>query len=676
MLKLYGNNLEVEALKNSIRWRIIAIVLIVILLGLGSLATATSLTISSKTEESVIEQSKILVDELSNSINTFLEGHENSILKMASSKEVLNYFENSTEYNDEADRAYREELANYLSIYDSASSIYFTTGEKIITEPHFDAIFDLDVNSRSWFTDAMSNPNEVIWSAPYVDSSTGEYAIAGSKAVMNGNEVVGVIGVDILLSSLTDMISSINLGYEGYPIILDGTGTAIVHPSQFGENLSGEEYVAHILSDTTETSSLHTSIDGKGSVIVYHKMPELGWTVGSIYQTDQLQGTANSIQVLIIIFAVVILVITFVILYFFITKTLKPINTLGSLMGQVAEGDLTVKIDVNSNDEIGRLSQHFNDMLENMKKIISVVKDSSNHVEERSHHLSALAEETSASSMEVSRAVNDIAIGATTSSENADAVTDSSSMLGEKINEMTNQTTALHDITMKANKLNDVGRDKMSELFGSFGHSQDELKQMAKAVDTLKLKVSDIGSVMDTISEISAQTNLLALNASIEAARAGEHGKGFAVVAEEVRKLAEQSASATEKVKITIQQLQNDSLQVATQMNEMQNTFQNQGVVVKETGSLFENISTLIENMEETFDNLTTEMNGIVKYKDQVVNTIRDMSMTAQSTAAACEEVSASSDEQLTAIQSVAEASEQLNNLSTELTVAVSKFKI
>lgn len=181
---------------------------------------------------------------------------------------------------------------------------------------------------------------------------------------------------------------------------------------------------------------------------------------------------------------------------------------------------------------------------------------------------------------------------------------------------------------------------------------------------------------MDTISEISAQTNLLALNASIEAARAGEHGKGFAVVAEEVRKLAEQSASATEQVKTTILELQQKSHQVTSQMKEMENTFNDQGIVVEDTGALFASISNLINNMEVTFTNITTEIEDIVKYKDRVVETIETMALTAQSTAATCEEVSASSDEQLTAINSVADASEQLNNLSTELSIAVSKFKI
>ncbi|RTQ92513.1 methyl-accepting chemotaxis protein [Lysinibacillus telephonicus] len=663
-------------MKNSIRWRIIAIVLVIIVLGLGTLSTISSVLITSKTKDSLVEQSEVVVNGLSSTITTFLSTYEKSILKLASSPDVLNFYSNSTEYNDAADRIYRSDLTNYLSIYDAASGIYFSDGEYTIMEPHFDGLEELDMKSRPWYTNAIQNPDQFVWSSPYIDSVTGEYAITGSVAVKNGNEIIGVLGVDILLSQLMDMISSTELGYQGYPLILDNTGVAIAHPTKIGEDLSSEEFVQTIQADSEKSNSLDAIIDDQESVAVYNKIPEVGWTVAAVYKENNLQAMANSLQNVIIIVAIAIIIVTFVVLYLFITRTIKPINKLGVLMEEVSKGDLSVNIEVKSKDEIGVLSQHFNHMIENMKNIIKVVQESSNHVEERSHHLSALAEETSASSVEVSKAVNDIAIGATTSSENADLVTETTGQLGEKINGMKGQTNSLHDIATEADQLNIEGHEKMKNLLGSFDHSKLELMNMANAIKGLENKVNAIGTVMNTISEISAQTNLLALNASIEAARAGELGKGFAVVADEVRKLAEQSATATEQVKTTIQELQSESQQVTHQMTEMQNTFNKQGVVVEDTSSLFKSLSNLIENMEGTFKNVISEIEGIISYKDQVVHTIEEMSLTAQSTAAACEEVSASSDEQLTAIQSVAEASEQLNNLSTELADAISKFKL
>src|SRR5690606_28450645 len=124
---------------------------------------------------------------------------------------------------------------------------------------------------------------------------------------------------------------------------------------------------------------------------------------------------------------------------------------------------------------------------------------------------------------------------------------------------------------------------QMNELKQSFGSWEIEMRSMADVIDTLEEKVKEIGGVMETITDISSQTNLLALNASIEAARAGEHGKGFAVVAEEVRKLAEMSARATEEVKETVLQLQEESRLVTSQMDETIATFRDQESVVQET---------------------------------------------------------------------------------------------
>lgn len=665
-----------KASKVSVRWKIISIVLLIIILGLGTLASSTYVTVTSKTKKSVINNSKIIANQISTNIESFLNEYEKSILKMANDEDVLDYNKNSVIHNDKADKKYRKQLKDYLSIYDKAESIYFTDGKKIIVEPHFEGVFSVDSSSQIWYTESLKNPDEVVWSPPYVDAATGKFAISGSKAVVVNDTFVGVLAVDILLDSITELVSSTQITYGGYPVIFDSSGTAIVHPSKVGENLSDENYIDKILNSEETTNVFNTNIDNKDSILIYEKIPNLDWTVAIIYDADALNVNASDINKTIIFISIMIAVVTSVILYFFITKIITPIYNITDLMGEVSNGDLTVHANIKRKDEIGVLANHFNEMIDHMKNIIGVIQDSSNHVEDQSHLLSSLAEETSATSVEVTKAVGEIAVEANKSSESAEAVTVSSKKLDDKINEMREQSESLKDITVEANDLNVEGQKRMNNLLSSFEEYKDDFTNMANAVSTLEKKVAAIDTVMNTISEISSQTNLLALNASIEAARAGEHGKGFAVVADEVRKLAEQSALATEQVKATLQELQEDSHIVVSQMAEMQSTFNNQGEVVEGTSELFINLSSLIENMEITFNNVINEIESIVKYKDQVVNTIEEMSETAQITAAACEEVSISSDEQLKAIESVATASEQLNKLSQELSAAISKFKL
>ncbi|MER1985290.1 MAG: methyl-accepting chemotaxis protein [Solibacillus sp.] len=663
-------------MKISIKWRIIAIVIVIVIAGLGSLATISSMVITNKTEETVVAQSKTLVTQVSSNITTFLEGYEQGIEQLAASEQVRAFYKADRTYSGAADRSYRAELTNFITYYDAATSIYFADDKMVTIEPHFDGVKDIDPTTRGWYQASMNAPGTVQWTAPYIDESTGEYAITGAITVHDGNQIIGVIGVDILLASLTSTFASIDLGYAGYPVILDKDGAAIVHPTLAGENIATEPYVAALLAAKDQASTISEKIDDKASIVIYNKLADLGWTIGAVYEQKNLNETAVSVQKIIFVITTLILLVTFIALFVFISRMVKPLYTLGTLMGRVAQGDLTVTIDVRSHDEIGRLAHHFNDMITHMKNIIYVVKDSSAKVEERSHHLSAMAEETNASAVEVSQAVGEIAASATESAQNAETVTEQSISLAEKINLIHAQSTDMKQVTSQAGALNEQGQVKVTDLQTTFTNSQQDLQQMTTAIHTLEQKITSINSVMNSISAISAQTNLLALNASIEAARAGEHGKGFAVVAEEVRKLAEQSAQATEEVKSTVLEIQHESLAVSNQMTDMKQTFAIQGEVVGDTSVVFNQLSGLMTSIEQSFNALTDNINNMIYHKDEVIHIIEEMSMSSQSSAAVCEEVSATTDEQLSAMSSVAEASEQLNQLSNDLAAKVSQFKL
>src|SRR5699024_2452785 len=251
-----------------------------------------------------------------------------------------------------------------------------------------------------------------------------------------------------------------------------------------------------------------------------------------------------------------------------------------------------------------------------------------------------------------------------------------SEILGNEIANITEQANKMTSIATEAGKMNETSRLQIHDLQSSFIMTTDTIEKTEQVIAGLESKIDAIGSVMNTITEISAQTNLLALNASIEAARAGEHGKGFAVVAEEVRKLAEQSARATDDVRITIEELQSESQLVSSQLQHTRNHFDQQGTVVTETEETFEDISQLMHTMGQSIDEVATTIAQIATLKEVVATTISTMAATAQETAAACEEVSASTDEQVRAVRSVTDAAEQLTFLSDELTAAINKFHI
>ncbi|MCM3239635.1 methyl-accepting chemotaxis protein [Heyndrickxia oleronia] len=664
----------------SIKFKFIFIISLLLIIAFTVMIGLTTLRVSEKNEESVISETDRLVDDLNYSIQLYFNQYEKSLQQMSSYEKVGQYGYNeisSKKAEILKDNDIKELFDGYLNTYKEATNIYFaTTNKKMLVFPAVQLPSDFDPTLESWYKNAINTTGRVVWTEPYKDKTTNEFVITGSKAVIKKGMIVGVIGVDIKLSAITNRVSNMKIGYKGVPFIVNGEGKSIIYKDSRGEDVTKYPYFDQMMQENKGHGIIHYQKEGDNKVLVYSTNLTNRWRIGAIYSQKDLMVMARDIQLTLLVLGIITLFISICILTFISIRITKPLGQLKKAMGQLSDGDLSAVSIVKSKDEIGDLSHHFNTMVNRIREIILRVNASVFKVKESAESLSATSEETNASSEQVAVAVNEIAEGASRSAEEAEAANNNSAQLSTQINEIYQKSGLMSDVAKKASEMNDLGINKMNDLTDSFRQSEQFIQSMSSIITVLSHKVKTIETVIQVITNLSSQTNLLALNASIEAARAGEHGKGFAVVAEEVRKLAEQSVHATNQVKDTILDIQVESQRAVEEMDRTNEIFMQQSQVVLDTNDTFNAISTLINDLQDSIHTVYSSVEAVSDHKEELVHIIQSMAAMSEQTAAACEEVGASTEEQLRAIQTVAQSSEDLKGLSYDLQEIVSYFKV
>jgi methyl-accepting chemotaxis protein len=611
-----------------------------------------------------------LVKQLVGDIQSSFQSEEHSLMQFSESPVVAQMVKDNKVWS-----TVDNEFNTFLKIHKNTQLIYIGTADKkMYTTPKVDLPADFDPTSRPWYKKAMDHPDEVIWTDPYIDTVTGKYVVTLVKAVTDGTRVVGAIGIDMSLDAVTKIVNGKNVGYHGYPVLFDQNGIAIVHPQYKGKNMSNNAAVKYMLKK--ESGLYEYTFENEKRMMYFTTIPKLGWKVGAVYKEKDLFAVSNSIASKMLIITISAVLIGIMIIYLLARSIVKPIVYLQEQLEKVANGDLTVQVQTKAKDEIGQLANHFNHMVHEMRALIYQVNESVDELAASADHLSAVSEETMTTSEQVTNAINDIAKGTSEQASDLDTMNERTTMLSKQIETVAQSASDMQTLSNETKEASYSGLEKLNELQLKSNEAKDELQAVEKVMDDLVEKMKKIDEVIQTITAISGQTNLLALNASIEAARAGEHGKGFAVVAEEVRKLAEQSAQATELIRQTIATIQQQVDLAMQAVERSKNMHAEQQHAVHTTGDSFMKIATMMEELATSISNITNEVKRMNESKDQVVEAMQNISAIAQQSAAAAEEVAASADDQLQALGTVTESAEKLSEMSRQLQELVEKFKV
>ena len=306
------------------------------------------------------------------------------------------------------------------------------------------------------------------------------------------------------------------------------------------------------------------------------------------------------------------LVIAYILAFFIIKLIVTPIKKTIEMASLVAGGDLTCKLDIDQQDEIGELSASLNKMVADLQSMLEVISGGVANLASSSTELATISQELSAGAEETSKKSENVSVSSEEMSANMSSI--SAAVEQASVNVET-VATAAEEMNVTINDISEQSSKAQLKSESAVKITQDANKQ----VNSLGSAAKQIGSITETITEIAEQTNLLALNATIEAARAGESGKGFAVVANEIKELARQTGDATTEIKIQIDNIQNSIGSTVDQIEQI-------STVIKEVSDFVSEIATSIKEQttatQEISQNISQASMGVREVASNVSQTV------------------------------------------------------
>lgn len=540
---------------------------------------------------------------------------------------------------------------------------------------------DFKIQGRPYFKGAVE-ANGVYFSDPYVDIATGNLQIGIFYPVKDDkSQLIGFTVADISMKDMPAIMQSYTLGSTGYSMLLSKTGDILYHPDKnkvlkekLNENKGDMGEVAKRMI-AGESGLELINDNGERRYIGYATSKETGWSVGLTISEKEVLAGLKTFTTITIGGFVISLILLVLISYVTLRYILRSIPHLLAKLKLIENGDLTVQFDMNSKNEIGQISRGMRSMVLQIYNMIQMVSNTSQVISQTSHELKAISSQTVATMNETAVAIDEIAKATNHQSSEADTILRNAVEFSDQIKAISTDTKVIEDMVQKAKEQSGNGLQVVGELSKWSEENNKSSQAMSAIIHEIDTSREEISNFLKTINQIAQQTNLLALNASIEAARAGDHGKGFAVVAAEVRKLAEQTAAATQEINKKVHLIEEKTTVAVHHVTQGLSIAEENAKSVENTKRVFHHFNDDLELLKSRITYINQGSTRINRNKDEIVHALQTISASTEENSASSEEVAASAQLQLESIDKVANLSDQLNQISEKLQLELKQFR-
>lgn len=362
-----------------------------------------------------------------------------------------------------------------------------------------------------------------------------------------------------------------------------------------------------------------------------------------------------------------------------VQKIVKSLRMGANALEQVAKGKLNVQLNESTlkrKDEVGHISRSILMLKTELTEIIGNIKDQGKALSDSSVYLSEKAEASADHISQVERAVEEIAQGATGQAEETQKATENVIVMGNMIEETTDEIDAMNENAKLIKKLGQTAIDTLNDLQAINQKTKESIDIIYEQTNTTNTSAQKIKEATALITDIAEETNLLSLNASIEAARAGEQGRGFAVVAAQIQKLAEQSNESARQIEEIITSLLADSEKAVDTMEEVKEIMGQQNVNVKKTDEQVNQVLGQVDQAIEAIGRVAVKTEKLNEARVNVTDTVQNLTAVAQENAASTQQSAASVNQVSEIIQDIAESAKQLTDIAEKLDKDMALFEV